>query len=84
MTFIFFLIFAIVIFGIMLILTLVRGISSFIFGKPSSSFSGSGYQTTSGFSGGREKSQHNGTAKTHHKVFSKDEGEYVKYEEIKE
>ncbi len=83
MTFIFFLIFAIVIFGIMLILTLVRGISSFIFGKPSSSFSGSGYQTTSGFSGGRDKSQHNGTAKTH-KVFSKDEGEYVKYEEIKE
>lgn len=84
MTFIFFLIFAIVIFGIMLILSLLRGLSSFIFGKPTSSFSGSGYRATSDFSGGRNKEQHNGTAKTHHKVFSKDEGEYVKYEEIKE
>lgn len=83
MTFILFLIFAIVIFGIMLILSVVRGISSLIFGRPSSSYSGSRQQSKDGFSGGSDRSQHNGSAKTH-KVFSKDEGEYVKYEEIRD
>lgn len=83
MGFIFFLILAIVVFGIMMVLTILRGLGSFIFGKPSSSSSTfSGYKTNNGYS--KTKEEHYASSKTHKKVFSKDEGEYVKYEEIKE
>jgi hypothetical protein len=81
MTLILCLIFAILIFGVMLLLSIVRGVSSFIFGK-SSAYSGS----SSGHgSSSRKSSAYNpfGGQETK-KVFSKDEGEYVSYEEIKE
>ncbi|WP_029904724.1 DUF4834 family protein [Prevotella sp. 10(H)] len=78
MTFLLFLIFAIVIFGIMFLLSIVRGVSSFIFGKPSSS---QGYTSNHASSAG--KTAYN-NQKSHRKVFSKEEGEYVKYEEIKD
>lgn len=81
MTFIFFLLCAIFIFGIMLIFSFVRGVSSFIFGKPSSS---AGYQYNNDSYRESRRSQHNNSAKSNQKIFSKDEGEYVKFEEVKE
>ncbi|MBF0648815.1 MULTISPECIES: DUF4834 family protein [Dysgonomonas] len=86
MTFLLFLIFAIIIFGVMVLLSVVRGVSSFIFGKPSTSHSGytSNNRYTSNnnaSSSGRSEHASSGSNK---KIFSKDEGEYVKYEEIKD
>ncbi|MBK5719486.1 DUF4834 family protein [Dysgonomonas sp. Marseille-P4677] len=82
MTFILFLLFAIVIFGVMLVLSLVRGIGSFIFGRSSSTQdrSYSSYKKTYSDS----SSSHNTSSYSGKKIFSKDEGVYVKYEEIKE
>jgi len=83
MTLIFFIIFAIAIFGVMMVFSLIRGVTSFIFGKPSSPFSG--YNQSNNSYTESNRNQHNSATKTHHrKVFSKDEGEYVKFEEIKE
>ncbi|NDV94417.1 DUF4834 family protein [Dysgonomonas sp. 521] len=81
MTFILFVICAIVIFGVMFVFSLIRGVSSFIFGKPSSH---SAYQANSESHRENSRSQHNSSAKKHRKIFSKDEGEYVKFEEVKE
>lgn len=77
MTFLLFLIFAIIIFGVMVLLSVVRGVSSFIFGKPSTSHSG--YTSNN-----RYTSNNNASSGSNKKIFSKDEGEYVKYEEIKD
>lgn len=74
MTLILFFIFAILIFGIMLVLSVARGISSFIGGKPSYS--------TNRDSSSQKQQQY--TSKTQKKIFSRDEGEYISYEEIKE
>jgi len=82
MGFIFFLILAVVVFGIMMALTILRGVGSFIFGNPSSS--SQDYNARSGYSGTTKEEHYKNSAKPHRKVFSKDEGEYVKYEEIKE
>ncbi|WP_296939526.1 DUF4834 family protein [uncultured Dysgonomonas sp.] len=85
MTFLLFLIFAIIIFGVMVLLSVVRGVSSFIFGKPSTSHSGytsnNRYTSNNTSSSGRSEHTSSGSNK---KIFSKDEGEYVKYEEIKD
>lgn len=80
MGFFLFLILAIVIFGVMMILSLIKGVGSFIFGKPSSS-SFSGYRANNSYAG-TEQEHH--ASKNRQKVFSKDEGEYVKFEEIKD
>ena len=80
MTSIFFL-FVIFIIGISVIVFLVKVVSSFIFGKPFSSMENSseGRYTSWG------RQQHNSeNIKSHKKIFPKNEGEYVKYEEIKD
>lgn len=74
MTLILFFMFAILIFGIMLVLSVVKGVSSLIFGKPS---------YTNGNKSSQKQQQYN-TSKAHKKIFSRDEGEYISYEEIKE
>ena len=83
MGFLFFLILSVVVFGIVLILSLLRGVSSLFFGRPASSAYSSQRGNTSGY---RESSSHNDyhSSKPKKKVFSKDEGEYVHYEEIKD
>jgi len=78
MTLILFIIFAIAIFGVMLLLTVIKGITSFLFGK-SDAFSGYGDRAES-----QKNRPHDYAGRTYKKVFSKDEGEYVKYEEVKE
>lgn len=80
MTFILFLLFAIVIFGIMFVFSLIRGIGSFIFGKSSSQTRGySTYNKTYS-----DTSSNYASSSPDKKVFSKNEGEYVKYEEVKD
>lgn len=75
MSFLIFFIVAIFIFGVTLILSLVRGISSLIFGR-SSNYAKSNNYTSS--------EQQNDTSQSTRKIFPKEEGEYVSYEEIKE
>ncbi|MDR1707246.1 DUF4834 family protein [Dysgonomonas sp.] len=78
MTIFLFFIFAITIFGIMLVLSVINGITSFLFGKSN---------TSSNYRSHGRKQEYNSpenTSKAYKKIFSKDEGEYVKYEEIKE
>ncbi|MFC4674287.1 DUF4834 family protein [Dysgonomonas termitidis] len=82
MTFLLFLIFAIIIFGVMVLLSIVRGVSSFIFGKPSTSHSG--YTSNNRYTSGNTSSSGRADTASNKKIFSKDEGEYVKYEEIKD
>lgn len=80
MTFILFLLFAIVIFGIMFIFSIIRGVGSFIFGRSSTqSENYSSYNETYS-----DTSPNRDTSNSGKKIFSKDEGEYVKYEEIKD
>lgn len=69
----------------MVLLSVVRGVSSFIFGKPSTSHSGytSNNRYTSNNTSSSERSEHTSSG-SNKKIFSKDEGEYVKYEEIKD
>lgn len=83
MTLILFLIFAIIIFGVMLVLSFVKGISSLLFGKSSYS-NGNKYYEASNQSRQYEDSTYSSTSTSQKKVFSKHEGEYVPYEEIKE
>ena len=78
MTVFLFFIFAIAIFGIMLVLSVINGITSFLFGKPNTS---SNYRS---YSEKRESDPHRGASKVYKKIFSKEEGEYVKYEEIRD
>lgn len=83
MTFILFLIFAVIVFGAILLFSLLRGVSSLLFGKQSYS---SGNRRSGSYT---ENQRHKNntdfySSKEHRKVFSKDEGEYVSYEEIKE
>lgn len=80
MTFILFLLFAIVIFGVMLVISFVKGVSSFLFGKPF--YSASNRYDSSNRNQQNEDSSY--SSKMQRKIFSKDEGEYVSYEEIKE
>lgn len=75
MSFLIFFIIAIFIFGVSLILTLVRGVSSLIFGRSSS------YTKTNNYTSREQKFD---TSQSTKKIFSKEEGEYVSYEEIKE
>lgn len=78
MTLILFILCAILIFGVMILMSVAKGVAS-IFCKPSSS-SGSGF-------GNNRTSNNNNTynsSNTTKKVFSKDEGEYVSYEEVKD
>ncbi len=77
MTFIFFLIFSVVIFGVMLLLSFVRGIGSMFGRSPSFGGFSSNHNTSS------DRSGYN-TSKSNKKVFSKDEGEYIKYEEVED
>jgi len=67
------------VFGFLIITSLLRGVVSFLFGKP---------DTSNTKSTNRQKQQdkdahHQQSAKTK-KLFDKHEGEYVEYEEIKE
>ncbi len=78
MTIFLFFIFAITIFGIMLVLSVINGITSFLFGKSNTS---SNYRS---HAGRQEDNSRGNTNKAYKKIFSKDEGEYVKYEEIKD
>lgn len=75
MSFLIFFIVAIFIFGVTLILSLVRGISSLIFGRSS------GYAKSNDYTA---KGKQYDTSQSSKKIFSKEEGEYVSYEEIKE
>lgn len=79
MTLILFIIFAIAIFGVMIILSLVKGIASFLFGRPNTSSNNRNYSQRNDY-----YSQNNYSGNDNKKVFSKDEGEYVKFEEIKD
>lgn len=81
MTFILFLIFAIIIFGVMLVLSFVKGISSLLFRKPSYT-NGNKYYEDANQNQQYEDSSY--SSKSQKKIFSKNEGEYVSYEEIKE
>ena len=68
------------VFGMMIITSLLRGVSSFLFGKNSaSSRSQTNYQKQA-----KTNSDHQTSPSKTKKLFSKDEGEYVTYEEIKE
>ncbi|MBD8389736.1 DUF4834 family protein [Dysgonomonas sp. BGC7] len=80
MSLIFFIIFAVMILGVMMLLSVIKGVASLIFRRPSSSYNAaSGNQYRSSTSRGDSNSA--GESK---KVFSKNEGEYVSYEEIKD
>lgn len=70
-------IFLFIILIVMSLLSLVKGVTSAIFGRSGTSFSGSRPSDPYG-----EKERYN--FQTSKKVFSENEGEYVKYEEIKE
>jgi hypothetical protein len=83
MALVFFIIFTIIIFGIMLVLSLIRGVASFLSGKPASS-SFSGYHQANSSRTESNRSRHDSSAESRHKVFPKEEGEYVKFEEIGE
>lgn len=79
MTLILFIIFAVVIFGIVILFSIINGISS-LFRKPAFDRNERRTNYTS-------SSDHTNTSRDNHphkKVFSKDEGEYVSYEEIKD
>ncbi|MDR2956165.1 MAG: DUF4834 family protein [Prevotella sp.] len=76
MTLLFFILFAVVIFGVMIILSILRGVSSVLFGKQQTSYSSGNYSSTS------DNQSYQETNKPHKKVFAKDEGEYVSYEEV--
>ncbi|MDU1890036.1 MAG: DUF4834 family protein [Dysgonomonas sp.] len=80
MTLIFFIIFSIIVFGLLFLFSIINGITS-LFRKPS--FSGNGrssnYTSSSEHANANSKSNY-----PHRKIFSKDEGEYVNYEEIKD
>lgn len=78
MTIFLFFILAIAIFGIMLVLSVINGITSFLFGKSNTS---SSYRS---HAGRQESNSQGNTSKAYKKIFSKEEGEYVKYEEIKD
>ncbi len=82
MTFVLFLIFSIAIFGVMFLLSILKGVGSFIFGKSSSQTGYSAYNNKSNSHDGRNTDK--SYQANNKKVFSKDEGEYVKYEEIKD
>lgn len=82
MTFILFLIFAIVVFGVMLVLSFIKGMSNLLFGKSSYSAGNNRYESTNQKQWYHKSESH--TSEPNEKVFSKDEGEYVSYEEIKE
>lgn len=75
MSFILFFIFAVFILVLTLILSLVRGVSSLFFGRSSHSAKA---RQSSGYEHDSSKT------KSPQKMFSKEEGEYVSYEEIKE
>lgn len=81
MTLIFFIIFAIAIFGVMLVLTLLKGIASLLFGRSNTSSNNKNnrYSQKNNY-----YSQNSHSGDDNQKVFSKDEGEYVKFEEIKD
>ncbi|MFV0535977.1 MAG: DUF4834 family protein [Dysgonomonas sp.] len=79
MTILLFLIFAIAIFGIMLVLSVINGITSFLFGKSNNTSSNYRSHTQR-----QEYNSHENTNKSYKKIFSKEEGEYVKYDEIKD
>jgi len=80
MTLILLLIFAVIIFGIVLLLSVVRGVSSFLSGKPNSyTHNDSDY-----YSATDHEKRYSQSKKPHEKIFKKNEGEYVSYEEIKE
>ena len=65
------------VFGVMIISSLLRGVSSFFFGKQqSASHSQTSKQT-------QNNSSHQSASKSK-KLFDKNEGEYVTYEEIEE
>lgn len=64
------------VFGVMVILSLLRGITSFLFGKPAPSGSRTNRQ--------KQDSENYGNQSESKKVFDKHEGEYVTYEEIEE
>lgn len=78
MGFIFFLIFAVIIFVIMFLLSIIRGVGSFIFGRPSSS-----YSHQQGGRSPRDESDYD-SSKSVKKIFRDNEGEYVKFEEVKD
>lgn len=63
----------------MIILSLVKGIASFLFGRPNTSSNNRNYSQRNDY-----YSQNNYSGNDNKKVFSKDEGEYVKFEEIKD
>jgi len=81
MTLIIFIIFTVIILGVMFLLAVVRGVSSFVFGKPSYT---TGNKSTNYYNSTTGREEHYNASKSHKKVFAKDEGEYVSYEEIKE
>jgi len=79
---VFFFLFVIFIIGLLLIIFLIKGVSSFIFGKPFS-FSDNSASDDKKTSWYKRKNKADND-ETNKKVFPKDEGEYVNYEEIKE
>lgn len=79
MGFVLFLILATAIFGIMFILTVINRITSFLFSKPNNTYSNYGNRAKS-----QNRESYSDMNKAYKKIFSKEEGEYVKFEEIKE
>lgn len=79
MTLILFLIFAVAIFGVMLILSFIKGLSSFIF---RSSYIKNDKYASDPY--GKDEAFNHSVSKPQKKVFSRNEGEYVSYEEMKE
>lgn len=73
-----FILLSIVIFGFIFIFSLIKGISTLLFGKSNGVFYQNQYQDTNTGNNHANGKQHS------KKIFSKDEGEYIGYEEIKD
>lgn len=63
----------------MLVLSVINGITSFLFGKSNNTSSNYRNQDRR-----QEYNSNENTNKAYKKIFSKEEGEYVKYEEVKD
>ena len=75
-----FLLLIFVVFGVaMFLFSIIRGVGQLIFGRPNSSTNNSGSRQTNY---NNNSTQH--TQSVQKKIFGKDEGEYVKYEEVKD
>lgn len=81
MSLILFFVFSILLLGLVFIITIIKGIASFLFGRSNSSTGrGGSHSYDRGYT---QKGDSNSDSESK-KIFSKDEGEYVSFEEVKD